>query len=43
MLGRARPVPSNVWGAMPKLWFYVQALIVLFVLAGMVIALTKLV
>jgi hypothetical protein len=28
---------------MPKSWFYIQALIVLFVLIGMVIAITKLV
>jgi hypothetical protein len=27
---------------MPKLWIYTQALIVLFVLAGMIIAITKL-
>jgi len=27
---------------MPKLWLYTQVLIVLFVLAGMVIAITKL-
>jgi hypothetical protein len=28
--------------AMPRLWFYTQALIIVFVLAGMVIAITKL-
>jgi len=27
---------------MPRLWFYTQALIIVFVLAGMVIAITKL-
>jgi hypothetical protein len=41
-LGRRRP-PATVALAMPKLWIYTQALIVLFVVVGMVIAVTKLV
>jgi hypothetical protein len=35
--------PASVGGPMPKLWLYTQIAIIVFVLAGMVIAVTKLV
>jgi hypothetical protein len=34
---------SRYFGAMPRLWFWTQVVIAVFVLAGMVIAITKLV
>ena len=39
----ARRAAGTVRRRMPKMWIYTQALIVVFVVAGMVIAITKLV
>jgi hypothetical protein len=35
-------VPSDSFETMPRFWIWMQVLIVVFVLAGMVIAITKL-
>jgi hypothetical protein len=35
--------PSRYFGTVPRLWFWTQVVIAVFVLAGMVIAITKLV
>jgi hypothetical protein len=39
---RPRPANASVGAAMPRIFFWTQALIVVFVLAGIVIAVTRL-